>query len=131
MLFKSLSSNSCCYIIVSYIWRCLLCVCSERDVEASHSSDHSRFHISTYLLTLSCSSSFLFVICRIQKHVVSCFSTVIQVDCKKPVVGYWHGYLCGARCRLAYGPADATATHCLTHTHTHNRLTVFCPGLPG
>ena len=24
-----------------------------------------------------------------------------------------HGYLSAARCRLAYGPADATATHCL------------------
>jgi len=23
----------------------------------------------------------------------------------------WCGYLSGARCRLAYGPADATATH--------------------
>ena len=33
--------------------------------------------------------------------------------CRKRVVGYWHGYLSGARCRLAYGPADATATHCL------------------
>jgi len=33
--------------------------------------------------------------------------------CKKQFVGYWHGYLSGARCRLAYGPADATATHCL------------------
>ena len=32
---------------------------------------------------------------------------------KKWVVGYWRGYLSGARCRLAYGPADATATHCL------------------
>ena len=32
---------------------------------------------------------------------------------KNWVVGYWHGYLSGARCRLAYGPADATATHCL------------------
>jgi len=29
------------------------------------------------------------------------------------VVGCWHGYLSAARCRLAYGPADATATHCL------------------
>ena len=28
------------------------------------------------------------------------------------VVGCWHGYLSGVRCRLAYGPADATATHC-------------------
>ena len=33
--------------------------------------------------------------------------------CKNRVVGYWCGYLSGARCRLAYGPADATATHCL------------------
>ena len=31
---------------------------------------------------------------------------------KNWVVGYWHGYLNGARCRLAYGPANATATHC-------------------
>jgi len=33
--------------------------------------------------------------------------------CKKTAVGYWRGYLPGARCRLAYGPVDATATHCL------------------
>ena len=32
---------------------------------------------------------------------------------KNWVVGCWHGYLSGARFRLAYGPADATATHCL------------------
>jgi len=33
--------------------------------------------------------------------------------CKNWVVGCWRGYLSGTRCRLAYGPADATATHCL------------------
>ena len=33
--------------------------------------------------------------------------------CKKQSGGYWCGCLSGARCRLAYGPADATATHCL------------------
>ena len=33
--------------------------------------------------------------------------------CKKLSGGGWHGYLSGARGRLAYGPADATATHCL------------------
>jgi len=32
---------------------------------------------------------------------------------KKWAVGCWCGYLSGARCRLAYGPADASATHCL------------------
>jgi len=29
------------------------------------------------------------------------------------VVRCWHGYLSEARCRFAYGPADATATHYL------------------
>jgi len=33
--------------------------------------------------------------------------------CKKLSGGCWRGYLSGARCRLAYAPADATATHCL------------------
>ena len=32
---------------------------------------------------------------------------------KNWAVGCWYGYLAGAGCRLAYGPADATATHCL------------------
>jgi len=32
---------------------------------------------------------------------------------KNRVVGFWHGYLSGARCRFAYGPPDATATHYL------------------
>jgi len=32
---------------------------------------------------------------------------------KNRVVGCWCGCLSGARCRHAYGPADATATHCL------------------
>ena len=31
--------------------------------------------------------------------------------CKKLSGGGWHGYLSRARCRLAYNPADATATH--------------------
>ena len=33
--------------------------------------------------------------------------------CKNQSGGCWCGYLSGARCRLEYGPADATATHCL------------------
>ena len=33
--------------------------------------------------------------------------------CKNRVVGCWCGCLSGARCRLAYGPADTTATQCL------------------
>jgi len=32
---------------------------------------------------------------------------------KNWVVRCWRGYLSGARCRLAYGPADATATQSL------------------
>jgi len=38
----------------------------------------------------------------------------VHPACKKKLSGgCWHGYLSGARCRLAYGPADATATHSL------------------
>jgi len=36
--------------------------------------------------------------------------------CKKlsgAALAAWHGNLPGARYSLAYGPADATATHCL------------------
>ena len=36
-----------------------------------------------------------------------------HLACKNWVAGCWHGYLSEARCRLIYGPADATATHCL------------------
>jgi len=36
-----------------------------------------------------------------------------HLACKNRVLGCWRGYLSGARCRLAYGPADANATHCL------------------
>jgi len=32
---------------------------------------------------------------------------------KNWMVGFWRGYLSMAKCRFAYGPADATATHCL------------------
>jgi len=32
---------------------------------------------------------------------------------KNWVLGCWRGYPSGARCRFAYGPADATATHYL------------------
>jgi len=33
--------------------------------------------------------------------------------CIKTPVGCWRGCLSGARYRFAYGPADATDTHCL------------------
>ena len=32
---------------------------------------------------------------------------------KKWVVGFWHGYLSEARCRLTYSPGDAIAARCL------------------
>ena len=44
---------------------------------------------------------------------------------KNWVVGCWHGYLSVATWRFAYGPADATATHCLLpkgHQQIHNVL---------
>jgi len=38
---------------------------------------------------------------------------------KSWVVGCWHGYMSGARCRYAYCPADATVTHYLLLVNPH------------
>ena len=43
---------------------------------------------------------------------------------KNCVVGFWHGYLSGARCRLVYCPADATATHSLSLASVKSRLVI-------
>jgi len=52
--------------------------------------------------------------------------------CKKTrVVGCWRGYLSGARCRLAYGPADATATHCLLLQQNPDWFHLSGTGSPG
>ena len=37
----------------------------------------------------------------------------------------------GARCRLAYGPADATATHCLLLQYNPDGFTFLLPAHPG
>jgi len=50
---------------------------------------------------------------------------------KNWVVGCWHGYLSGVRCRLAYGPADATATHCLLLNIIQIGFTFLVPSHPG
>ena len=43
--------------------------------------------------------------------------------CKKNwVVGCWHSYLSGARCRHAYGPADAKCCHSLSLASVKSRL---------
>ena len=49
-------------------------------------------------------------------------------------MGCWHGYLSGARCRLAYGPADAIATHCPASVKSRLGLPLLVPphlGSPG
>ena len=47
------------------------------------------------------------------EHSLNLFVFLFCLPVKNWVVGFWHGYLSGARCRLAYDAADATATHCL------------------
>ena len=51
--------------------------------------------------------------------------------CTKTVVGCWHGYLSGASCRLAYVPADATATHCLLLQQNPDWFYLSGTGSPG
>jgi len=50
------------------------------------------------------------------------------------MVGCWRGCLSGARCSLAYGPADATATHSLLFSKIQIGFTFVVqahPGSPG
>jgi len=54
-----------------------------------------------------------------------------HLACKKRVVGCWCGCLSGARCRLAYGPADGTATHCLLLQENPDWFYLSGTGLPG
>ena len=51
--------------------------------------------------------------------------------CKKLSCGVLHGYLSGARCRLAYGPADDTASHCLLLQIGYTFLVLAHLGSPG
>ena len=53
-------------------------------------------------------------------------------SCKKTEWwGYWRGYLSGARCRLAYSPADAVATHRLLLQKNPDWFYLSGTGLPG
>ena len=49
---------------------------------------------------------------------------------KNWVVRCWRGYQSGAMCRLAYGPADATATHCLLLQKIQIGFTFLVPAHP-
>ena len=73
---------------------------------------------TTILTILVLSATFLCWILLCTKSAFSALTLLVgrqegHPACKNRVVGYWRGNLSGARCRLAYGPADATATHCL------------------
>jgi len=71
--------------------------------------------ISLYCDAIFCGICIIYIYIYIYVCVVICSSggRMGIRPVKNWVVGCWHGYLCGARCRFAYGPADATATHCL------------------
>jgi len=62
------------------------------------------FSVTAFFSLLVCAFSALMLLVGRQEG---------HLACKKTEWGCWHGYLSGATCRLAYGPADATATHCL------------------
>jgi len=65
-------------------------------------SKHWRYRISTSI-RYNAFSALMLLVGRQEGHPA----------CKNRVVGCWCGCLSGARCRLAYGSADATTTHCL------------------
>ena len=78
------------------------------------------FSLSVSLVLFSCCLLLLLYIYYVMQYVMSSMLWRCWLGSwkgiwpvKNWVVGCWRGYLSGTRCRLAYGPADATATHCL------------------
>jgi len=84
--------KSCCHLFTLF-WFCD-CWC------ISHCSSLSVLHILK-----------AFSLCSVAAVLWHCWRQEGHPACKKNwVARYWHGYLSGARCRLAYGPADATVS---------------------
>ena len=88
---------------------------------------HRRAQRPLKLLCINMQPSHLYLLSNYQQTVYLCFTSTAMPSVlwrcwlvgrkgiqpvKNWVVGCWHG-MSGARCKLAYGPADATATHCL------------------
>ena len=74
------------------------------------------FRLSTFVLSLFICIFLYCFVCQYQPSVLWCCwlgGRKGTRPVKNWVVRCWCGCLSGARCRLAYGPADVTATHCL------------------
>jgi len=80
------------------------------------------------IISLSCCNCIVDMICSIVFDFcrLSCaFSALLLLVGRQeghPACKKLSGYLSEARCRLAYGPADATATHCLLLSSVKSRL---------
>ena len=87
-------------------------------ITSAHRNTLDSLRLSDRYKSLLCSEYFLAY--NFNTHIVPSVLLRCWLGCRKGirpvknwVVGCWRGYLSGARCRLAYGPADATATHSL------------------
>jgi len=107
----STSSQKVCYLLCVH----LVCVMHKFTLIACYCGLLHDANVTFFLTIIT------FYLTVISFSVVCAFSALTLLvgrqeghsACKNRVVGYWHGYLSGARCRLTYSPADATATHCL------------------
>ena len=74
-----------------------------------------RHIVFVYIQEFRCQLHWIFTtLCSLFSLLLHCW--ILQV------VGCWRGYLSGARCRLAYGPADATHRHSLSLASVKSRL---------
>ena len=94
---------------------CLLCGCPERQpdihvtatvIYIAPSTGRPRMHPKT-IVNVYC-MLYIFLPSVLWRCWLSSRKGIRPV--KNLVVGCWHGYLSGARCRLAYGPVDATVS---------------------
>ena len=120
--------------ISAAVWQVTLSICLMEMTEIGRHCEFPTFpgHLPRLLPLLTATSALrlgeqerllpnpnmLVAVCKGMQAVKLCTNKILQfhLSCRcqlMQVVGCWRGYLSGARCRLAYGPADATATHCL------------------
>ena len=112
------------WVVVNNFRMCLFCICITWLVTIDicrrvfMDVEHLRCRDRQLLLELSFWTLLYFLKLSDSNYAFSALTLLVgrqegHPACKKQSGGVWCGYLSGARCRLAYGPADATATHCL------------------
>ena len=131
----------CCWLLLWYVKARARIELRE---EATEQDARDVIEIMKYRSSQFVCTVFIHTQCNCSVTASDAYLTLVFCDCvnllilnnekktKNWVVECWHGYLSGARCRFAYGPADAaTALHYLWDWFYLPGFTFLVPAYPG